>query len=407
MRTWIGRAIAIPNREQRNLNLLLSPPGRPHPDPGLFFARERLLSRRGTRTLSHIRAVGTKPEAAGTTLLALRSMRILAGDVGGTKTSLAIFEIGAGRRSLVRSERYPSGAYPDLESVVEIFLREEPVPAAAGFGVAGPVRDGAAKVTNLPWRIDESRLGRATGIPRVVLLNDFVSNARGLPYLTSRQVVTLARGRPEPHGPIGILGAGTGLGQACLVPAGDHHDVVPSESGHADLAARDALEDRLIVFLRRQCGRATREKVLSGRGLVYLYEFFKSERVARESRRVLQEFEKADDRAAVISRFGLSRRDALCRRALDLFVSIYGSEAGNAALAYRATGGIYLAGGIAPKILPALRRPAFLRSFRNKPPMDGLLEKIPVRVVTEPGLGLIGAAAAAYRMTAMETSRFS
>jgi len=334
-------------------------------------------------------------------------MRILAGDVGGTKTSLAIFEIGAGRRSLVRSERYPSGAYPGLESVVEIFLRGEPVPAAAGFGVAGPVRDGAAKVTNLPWRIEESRLARATGIPRVVLLNDFVSNARGLPYLTSRQVVTLARGRPEPLGPIGILGAGTGLGQACLVPSGDQHDIVPSESGHADLAARDALEDRLIGFLRRQCGRATREKVLSGRGLVYLYEFFKSERVARESRRVLQEFEKADDRAAVISRFGLSRRDALCRRALDLFVSIYGSEAGNTALAYRATGGVYLAGGIAPKILPALRRPAFLRSFRNKPPMDGLLEKIPVRVVTEPGLGLIGAAAAAYRMTAMETSRSS
>jgi glucokinase len=334
-------------------------------------------------------------------------MRILAGDVGGTKTSLAIFEIGRGGRSLLRSERYPSGAYPGLEEVVEIFLRGEAAPAAAGFGVAGPVRDGTAKITNLPWRIEEGRLEQATGIRRVVLINDFVSNARGLPFLSPRQVATLARGRPDPRGPIGILGAGTGLGQACLVPSEGHYEVVPSESGHADLAARDALEDRLVAFLRRQCGRATREKALSGRGLVYLYEFFKSERAARESRRVLAEFRKADDRAAVISRMGLARKDPLCRLALDLFVSIYGSEAGNCALDYRATGGVFLAGGIAPKILPALKRPAFLRSFRNKPPMDGLLSKIPVRVVLEPRLGLIGAADAAYRTTTMEASRSS
>jgi glucokinase len=331
-------------------------------------------------------------------------MRILAGDIGGTKTSLAIFEIGPESRKLVRTERYPSGEHSGLEEIVGIFLSGEQPPPAAGFGVAGPVRDGAAKITNLPWKLDETGLQRATGIRRVVLINDFVSNARGLPFLSGRQVATLARGRRDPSGPIGILGAGTGLGQACLVPSADHYEVVPSESGHADLPARDALEDRLVAFLRRQGGRSTREKVLSGRGLVNLYEFFKAERKARESRRVREELEKAPDRAAVISRFGLSRRDPLCRLALDLFVSIYGSEAGNCALEYRATGGVYLAGGIAPKILPALERPAFLRSFRNKPPMDGLLAGIPVRVVLEPGLGLIGAADAAYRMTVMETS---
>src|SRR5262245_41045660 len=139
-------------------------------------------------------------------------MRILAGDIGGTKTSLAIFEIRRGRRALLRQERYPSNAYPGLESVVEIFLRGERKPEAAGFGVAGPVRNGAAKVTNLTWRIEESRLARAIGIRHVVLLNDFVANARGLPFLSQRQVATLARGRPEPDGPIGIIGAGTGLG---------------------------------------------------------------------------------------------------------------------------------------------------------------------------------------------------
>ena len=334
-------------------------------------------------------------------------MRILAGDIGGTKTALAIFEIGPRGRALVRAERYPSAAYPGLEQIVEIFLAgETSMPQAAGFGVAGPVRDGAAKVTNLPWRIEELRLARATGIRRVRVINDFVSNALGLPFLRAGQLATLARGRAEPRGPIGILGAGTGLGQACLVPIGDHHEVVPSESGHADFAARNPLEDRLVAFLRRQTGRATREMVLSGKGLVSLYEFLKTERRARESRAVAEQFERSDDRAAVISRFGLGRRDALCREALDLFVSIYGSEAGNCALEYRATGGVYLAGGIAPKILPALRRPAFLQAFRSKPPMDGLLSGIPVRVVLEPRLGLIGAAATAYRMT-METTRSS
>lgn len=334
-------------------------------------------------------------------------MRVLAGDIGGTKTALAIFEIGPRGRSMVRSERYPSGAYPGLEEIVEIFLASESLqPAAAAFGLAGPVRDGKAKVTNLPWRIDETRLSRKTGIRRVRLLNDFVSNALGLPHLRPSQLATLSRGRPERGAPIGIIGAGTGLGQACVLEVDGGHEVVPSESGHAELGARNALEDRLIAFLRRQAGRATRETVLSGRGLVFLYEFFKSERAARESREVLAQFEKSDDRAAVISRFGLSRKDALCRHALDLFVSLYGSEAGNCALQYRATGGVFLAGGIAPKILPALQRPEFLRAFRAKAPMEDLLSGIPVRVVVDPRLGLIGAAATAYRM-AIETTRSS
>jgi glucokinase len=332
-------------------------------------------------------------------------MRILAGDIGGTKTALAIFEISPRGRTIIRTERYPSAAYTGLEQIIEIFLAGETAkPRAAGFGVAGPVRDGAAKVTNLPWRIEESHLARVTGIRRVRVINDFVSNALGLPELRPAQLATLARGSAEPRGPIGIIGAGTGLGQACLVPVGNHHEVVPSESGHADFAPRNPVEDRLVAFLRRQSGRATREMVLSGRGLVSLYEFLKSERRARESRAVAAEFDRSDDRAAVISRFGLSRRDTLCREALDLFASIYGSEAGNCALEYRATGGIYLAGGIAPKILPALRRRPFLEAFRRKPPMDGLLSAIPVRVVLEPRLGLIGAAAVAYRTT-METSR--
>ena len=209
-------------------------------------------------------------------------MRILAGDIGGTKTSLAIFEIGAAARP--RAHRTLSERRLPRPGIDRRDLSARGARTVGGrLRAPGWVNNGAAKITNLPWRIEESRVERATGIRRVVLLNDFVSNARGLPFLKGRQVVTLARGRPEPDGPIGILGAGTGLGQACLIPSGDHHEVVPSESGHADLAARNPLEDRLLAFLRRESGRATREKVLSGRGLVSLYAFFKSERAARES----------------------------------------------------------------------------------------------------------------------------
>jgi glucokinase len=235
-------------------------------------------------------------------------------------------------------------------------------------------------------------------------LNDFVAAALGLSYLKPRQWTTLARRRAEPGAPIAILGAGTGLGQAAVVRMLGRHEVIPSEGGHVDFAPRNALEDRLVVFLRRKFQRASRDRILSGGGLFLLYQFLKADGVARESPAVAAELEGEGDPAAVISRLGLSGRDRLCRAALDLFVEIYGSEAGNLALQYRATGGIYIGGGIAPKILPALRRPAFLRAFGVKPPMEALLARIPVRVVLDPKLGIYGAAAAAYR-TEIETTR--
>ena len=263
------------------------PPGGPTPSRGFFLPAKGSGSPRPrrTRTLSHIRAVGMKPQPAGTTLLALRPMRVLAGDIGGTKTELAIFEIGArtplarAHASAIRARTTRTWNRSSRSSFARSPLRRRRDSASRG-------RSATARPRSRTFRGGSTSRGSSapTGIPRVVLLNDFVSNARGLPYLKSPPGRDAGpRPRRSRGAPIGILGAGTGLGQACLVPAGDHHDVVPSESGHADLAARDALEDRLIVFLRRQCGRATREKVLSGRGLVYLYEFFKSERVgARE-----------------------------------------------------------------------------------------------------------------------------
>jgi glucokinase len=338
-------------------------------------------------------------------------VRVLAGDIGGTKTALAIVDVAAGRHAIRRLERYPSAAYPGLEDIVEEFLASERSrPRAAGFGVAGPVRDGVARITKLPWRLEARRFARRVGIRRVALLNDFVAAALGLPYLKPRQSVSLTRGgtrpKPDPGGPIAILGAGTGLGQAAIVRVRGRFEVVPSEGGHADFGPRNEREDRLVIFLRGKFQRASRDRILSGSGLALIYEFLKEDGFARETPAVVAVLDGATDPAAVVSRYGLSGRDPLCRAALELFVSIYGSEAGNLALQYRATGGVYLGGGIAPKILPALKRPFFLEAFSAKPPMEELLARIPVRVVLDARLALYGAAAAACSTTIEATRLF-
>jgi glucokinase len=332
-------------------------------------------------------------------------VRVLAGDIGGTKTTIALIDIGRSSLSVRRSERYASAAYPGLEQILDDFLASERErPAGAGFGVAGPVRGGSARITNLPWRIESASLARRTGIRRIALQNDFVSAAMGLRFLGARQLATLSRGRPERGAPVAILGAGTGLGQAVVLRGGGREVVVPSEGGHVDFGPTSDREDRLAAYLRGRFGRTSRERVLSGPGLVHIYEFLKRDGAAKESREVRDALAETEDAAAVVSRFGLARRDPLSRAALDLFVSIYGSEAGNAALQYRATGGVFLGGGIAGKILPALRSPRFLRAFRSKAPMAELLSRIPVHVVRDPRLGLYGAAAAAYETT-IETTR--
>jgi glucokinase len=332
-------------------------------------------------------------------------MRVLAGDIGGTKTALAIAEVRPDSLSLLRTQRYPSAAFPGLEEIAEDFLSEESRrPVSAAFGVAGPVVAGHAKVTKLPWSIDERLLARRLGIPRVRLVNDFIAAALGILRLSPRRSMVLVPGEAEPGGPIGVIGAGTGLGQAVLIEAGGNGIAVPSEGGHADFGPRDEREDRLVRFVRKRFGRVDRDRLLSGEGLGHIYDFVKFDQRATDAPAVARALAQGD-RAAVISRFALSGRDALCREALSLFVSIYGSEAGNLALQYRATGGVYLAGGIAPKILPALQRRSFRQSFRAKPPMEDLLARIPVRAVLEPKLGLLGAAATAYRI-AIETKRW-
>lgn len=331
-------------------------------------------------------------------------MRVLAGDIGGTKTAVAIAEIGTRSITLLREGTYPSAEHASLEEILKAFLAPlRSAPRVAAFGVAGPVREGRARVTKLPWVVDERRLAARTGIRRVRVLNDFVAAAMGLPYLRRRQLATIQKGAEEKGGPIGLIGAGTGLGQAAIfhVPK----VVVPaaSEGGHVDFGPRTEQEDRLVRYLRARFGRATRDRLLSGEGLRHIYDFLEADGFAPAGARVQAAFE-TEDRAAVISRFALAADDRLSTEALRQFVSIYGSEAGNLALQYRATGGVYVGGGIAPKILAALRGPDFLDAFGSKPPMEDFLGRVPVRVVLEPRLGLYGAAAAAYRI-AIETTR--
>jgi glucokinase len=331
-------------------------------------------------------------------------MIVLAGDVGGTKTALATVRIGVRSLRFLRVRLYRSRDWPGLEAILEDFLAaERHRPSAAAFGVAGPVRDGRARVTRLPWLVDERPLAERLRPASVAVVNDFVAAALGLPRLSSRRTAVLVAGKAEARGPIGLIGAGTGLGQAALVSTPAGPVVVPSEGGHVDFGPRDEREDRLVEYLRRRHGRATRDRVLSGEGLGDLYDFLAAGRRGPTPPALARAL-AAGDRAAAVSRFGLSGRDPVCREALSLFASIYGSEAGNLAIQYQATGGIYVAGGIAPKILPALRGAGFRKSFRSKPPMEKFLAAIPVKVVLDPRLPLLGAAEQAHR-TAIETTR--
>lgn len=329
---------------------------------------------------------------------------VLAGDVGGTKTALALAEVGPRSLRFLRVRRYRSLDWTGLEAMVEHFLAGEAAgPRAAVFGIAGPILGGRAKVTRLPWSVEERSLARRLRPARVALVNDFVAAALGLPRLSPRRVAALLPGSALPGGPIGLIGAGTGLGQAALVRTYGGHLVLPSEGGHADFGPRDDREDRLVAFLRSRCGRVSRDRILSGEGIGHLYDFLARER-QRPAPPELVRALAGGDPAAAISRFALAGRDPVCREALSLFVSIYGSEAANVAMQYQATGGVFIAGGIAPKILPALRWPAFRKSFRGKPPMEEFLAAIPVRVVLDPRLPLLGAADEAYRI-AIETTR--
>lgn len=317
---------------------------------------------------------------------------ILTGDVGGTKTKLA-WCISQGSRLKVEGERsFKSQDYPSLEAILEEFLKGHSNGVeGACFGIAGPVVGDRSQTTNLPWVVDAKVLGRFLKPARVGLLNDLEAMAYGTQVLPENAIEVLNAGQAQPRGPIGILAAGTGLGEAALFWNGEGYQAMASEGGHADFAPRNDLEIGLLQFLSKQFGHVSYERVLSGPGKVQIYEYLKQADCGEEPDWLTKELSKGDP-SPLISEMALNGKSKLCASALELFVSIYGAEAGNLALKVLARGGIYLGGGIAPSILPLLRSGIFMKAFTDKGRFKGLLEKIPVCVILDERAPLYGAA---------------
>lgn len=324
-------------------------------------------------------------------------MLILAGDIGGTSTRLAYFDITNDMMVPVVEERFPSRDSGSLEEIVNRFASEHGLEVErACFGIAGPVRQGRVQTPNLPWSVDAAVLARALGLPAVRLINDLEANAHGIDLLSPDDLAVLNPGVPNPTGTIAVVSAGTGLGEALAYWDGTSHRPLPSEGGHADFAPRNELEAELLLYLRAEHGRVSTERLVSGPGLRNIYRFLRDARHLPESAAVVDEMRRGDPSAA-ITRAALAGECQLCEQVLDLFVSLYGAEAGNVALRYLATGGVYLGGGIAPKIIDRLKGPGFMLAFTTKGRLSPLLESIPVRVILNDRTALLGAGRCAAR----------
>jgi glucokinase len=323
-------------------------------------------------------------------------VKVLAGDVGGTNARLAIVEVANGSARIVRHQLFASLDAPGLASIAQQFIAEsgEKSLSRACFGVACRVIQGVCRPANLPWSINERELASAIGISDTTIINDFDAIGHGLPLLAPADVVTLQEGEPIAHGTIALIGAGTGLGEAFLVWDGVRYRVHASEGGHVNFAARDKLEWGLYGAARAEFDHVSYERVVSGPGLVRIYRYLVSARGIMESELIRDELEH-EDPAAVIMRHGIANTDAVCKQAVDLFTSLLGAQAGNLALTVLATGGVYLAGGIAPRIVQKLRKGPFLTSFRDKGRLSPFVMRVPVHVITNTNVGLLGAAAVA------------
>lgn len=320
---------------------------------------------------------------------------ILAGDIGGTKTVLALFEEKGDGIHRLRDATYGSKDYSSFDEVVGQFLKEEDNTAlkAGCFGVAGPVIEGKCQTTNLPWVLEENALARMVGAPRIKLLNDLEAAAYGMLYLQFEEISVLNPGvQPQRKGNIAVIAAGTGLGEAILYWDGSRYHPVASEGGHADFAPRTDQEIELLKYLRPKFGgHVSYERVVSGPGLYCIYSFLRDGGYASEPAWLATKIEQGDP-GAVISRTALAAESPLCVEALDLFCSIYGAEAGNLALKCMAVGGVFLGGGIAPKILPALQKGGFMRGFSDKGRYSELMNEMKVSVSLNPRAPLLGAA---------------
>ncbi|BBP46827.1 glucokinase [Thiosulfatimonas sediminis] len=321
---------------------------------------------------------------------------ILAGDIGGTKTVLAVYQTDGKQLIEVRKQTFASGTHLIFNDLLQEFTGTELVLSGAAFGIAGPIKNQKCITTNLPWTIDATEISELLGTQNVRLLNDLEAAAYGVLQLTDFHELN-----PDgviQTGHIAVIAAGTGLGEAILFFDGVHHHAMPSEGGHCEFAPQNELEDQLLKFLRERFnGHVSMERILSGDGFGNLYDFLKSIHYAPVNPQLETQMAQTD-RNALISQMGMNKEDVLCAKAMQLFCRIYGAEAGNLALKTLPLGGIYIAGGIAPKILPALQSGAFMEGFLDKGRMKHAIEKMPIRVVDNPEAPLLGAAYCAHKL---------
>jgi len=317
---------------------------------------------------------------------------ILAGDIGGTNARLAYFQKQNGHLTVAAEGVFPSREHRGLDEIVAKFVETQGTPPdAACFGVAGPVRNGRVETSNLPWTVEASRLASELHLPSTLLINDLEANAWGIASLQEKDLVALNRVMGTPIGNQAVISAGTGLGEAGLYWDGKGYDIFACEGGHTDFAPRTELEIELLRYLAARFGHVSFERIVSGPGLVNVYHFLRDTHRGEEPKWFTEELSHGDA-AAAISRNAMSGRSTLAERALDLWISIYGAEAGNLALKLMATGGIYLGGGIAPKLISKLAGQLFMQAFVSKGRMQALLESIPVSVITNDKIALFGAA---------------
>jgi glucokinase len=338
---------------------------------------------------------------------------LLAGDIGGTKTILRLVESSdSPALNTLYEASYRSGDFHDLVPIVQKFLAaaNSSTPEKACFGIAGPVVKNTAKLTNLAWFLDTERLAKDLGILSISLINDFAAVGYGIFGLTKYDLLTLQVGKHQPEAPMAIIGAGTGLGQGFLIRQNNQYQIFPSEGGHADFAPRNELEFQLLKYLldKHDIQRVSVERVVSGLGITSIYQFLRDRQIAIESPEIAQivrsweqetgQQEKTIDPGAAIGSAALAKSDRISEQTMQLFIEAYGAEAGNLALKLLPHGGLYIAGGIAPKILPLMEDGSFMLNFTQKGRMRSILEEIPVHIILNQQVGLIGAALCASRL---------
>jgi glucokinase len=320
----------------------------------------------------------------------------LAGDIGGTKTILSLYSTEKGPLNPLHEQSYESCSYPSLDAIIDNFFSQTQTSAAtACFGVAGPVRENRAVITNLPWQPDAKALQADYGFVRATLINDLVATGYALPHLQSLNFVSLNEGIREDGGAVGIIAPGTGLGEVIFIWDGSRYLPVPSEGGHADFGPSSETEYLLFKFFKDRYEHVSYDRICSGRGLPVIYDFFKTICQVAEPDWMARELAVAEDPAPVIADAALYRgKDCeIARKTVQLFISILGAEAGNLALKGLTTGGLYIGGGIPPRLLSLLQEEIFMKSFTSKGRMSHLMRDMPVRVILNPKAALIGAAA--------------